>query len=143
MPLLLLAALLCHATVDSSPDTAPGLLQVSAPYSHIRALGPDTWAVDRVLLDVYLGSPGGLAIARRVRDREGQVLGFALTGIIEDSPLHQAGLRNGDVLRSSNDRSLRTTAQAWSAVRELRRARQVRLDVLRRGRPLHLHYVIE
>ena len=72
---------------------------------------------------------------------EGDIVGFRVRRIKCGSVLHQAGIRNGDVVRSINGRPVTTIPQALSAYRKLRRKRKLEVELTRRsGEAVSLRY---
>jgi hypothetical protein len=53
-----------------------------------------------------------------------------------------AGLRNGDVVRSVNGKSVTSTLDAWAVYREVQSASRYTVVIKRKGSPLTLHYEV-
>lgn len=148
---ILTAALL----LAPSPEQQPEVSQIEAsvtvqrqqsqPYSLIQQVRQDTWKVDHSLVDIYtsdLQAAGVLAMASVHRDHSGDVDGFVLVQVVDGSPLHQAGLRSGDVVHSVEDRPLGGPIRGLMVMRELRNAEDVHVQLTRAGKLLELHYLV-
>lgn len=75
--------------------------------------------------------------------RGGSNQGWKVFAIRPNSIFAQIGLKNGDVIQRINGRELRTPTKAFEAFQDLRSARHLEVDVIRRGgRQQTLHYEI-
>jgi len=109
----------------------------------IAEIGDNRYRVERDLVDYYsnhLNEAARLGYAHWYRE-EGEVVGFRIRRIRCGNVLHQAGFRNGDVIRSINGREVTTIPQALLAYRKLRRKKKLTVEVTRRdGQSVVLHY---
>jgi S1-C subfamily serine protease len=109
----------------------------------IAALGNNQYRVERDLIDYYSGhlkEAAKLAYVHWHRE-EGEVVGFRVRRIRCGNVLHQAGFRNGDIIRSINGRGVTTIPQALLAYRKLRRKKRLNVEVTRRnGNDMMLRY---
>ncbi len=109
----------------------------------ITQLGPDHYQIERELIDYYasdMHEAMTLASVYWYRE-EGEIVGFKVRRIKCGSVLHQAGFRNGDVIRSINGREVTTIPQALAAYRKLRRKRKLEVVLTRRtGDTVSLRY---
>jgi hypothetical protein len=106
------------------------------PDPRIDQLEDDRFAIDRDLVDAYtadLKSASRLAWVGWHRDASGEIDGFRVKQIRCGSVLHQAGFRNGDVIKSVNGKPVTTIPQALSAYRKLRKRRTLDIELDRRG----------
>ncbi|MCB9744582.1 MAG: PDZ domain-containing protein [Alphaproteobacteria bacterium] len=76
------------------------------------------------------------------RDDTGEVVGFTLRRLRCGSPLHAAGLRNGDVIHQVNGRDITSIPEALAAYARLKRGDHFRLDISRRGARRRLSYTV-
>ena len=76
------------------------------------------------------------------RSADGKVDGFRIRRIRCGGVLHEAGLRNGDVVHTVNGKPVRTLPQALGAYRRLRKKRVLWLEVTRRGDTRTLRYLL-
>tara|TARA_B100001250_G_scaffold40978_1_gene32471 strand:- start:1858 stop:2568 length:711 start_codon:yes stop_codon:yes gene_type:complete len=74
------------------------------------------------------------------RDDDGRKEGFKLRRIHCD--LREAGIRNGDVVTSVNGKTVRSIPQAITLYWKIRRQSSVVLEILRRGTPITISYVL-
>jgi len=96
--------------------------------------------VDRGIVDYYarLTHYSQLGHARWHKGDAGKRDGFRLRRIHCD--LHEAGMRNGDVVNSINGRTVTTVREAIRLWFKIRRKNRMVLDITRKGRPLTLTY---
>ncbi|HOX42686.1 MAG TPA: type II secretion system protein GspC [Myxococcota bacterium] len=132
-----------HAPALPPRGTAPAA--PAAAEVRVRAEGADRWVVEREGLERLLASPGAaLQGVRAVPALEGGALsGFKLFAIRPGSLVHQLGLQNGDVLERVDGIGLTDLEVVLQALQRLRGAREVELDVRRRGQPHKLRYRLE
>ena len=107
----------------------PGILQLG-----------DRYHVDRGIVDYYarLTRYNQLGHARWHEGGDGERDGFRLRRIHCD--LHEAGMRNGDVVNSIDGRTVTTVREAIRLWFKVRRKNRVVLNITRKGRPLTLTY---
>jgi len=113
------------------------------PNPGIEKLGAASYAVERAMLDTYASDIPALMDLVTVywhRNEAGKVDGFRVKGIQCGTLLHQAGLRNGDVIREVHGRPVTNLLQAVRAYRKLRRNNVIELEVERRGAPVLMKY---
>ena len=125
----------------SPPQPAAPAFDVDANVHRID----DTHAkVTRALVDYALANPMAIGSTMRVVPamQDGKPSGFKLYAIRPSSIAAQLNLANGDTLVAVNDASLTTADSALDAYTKLRDAKQIVLDVIRRGKPLKLTIAI-
>ncbi len=76
------------------------------------------------------------------KDEEGERYGFKLGRMKCGSVLHQAGFKNGDIIVSVNGLTIRSYADGVTAYMRLRAKRVLWVEVLRRGEPVRLDFVL-
>ena len=111
----------------------------------IEETRPGEFRVSRALVDHYtddLREASRLASVAWHQDDDGKRDGFRIRRIRCGSVLHEAGLRNGDVVHRVNGRPVRNIPQALAAYRKLRKKRKLRLDVTRKGESIDLRYTL-
>lgn len=69
--------------------------------------------------------------------------GFIVDGIPKSSILEQAGLKNGDLIRSVNGQELSTIQKAIQVMCKVRNQNQINVELLRSNRLLKLKYDLE
>lgn len=115
------------------------------PSPHIRALGPQQFEVDRVLVKKYAYNVNALmklAWVTQHKDQHGNPDGYRVGGIRPGSILAQGGLRSGDVVVSVNGRATRNMPQVLLAHSQLNFRNDFEVVILRRGKPMVFRYTI-
>ena len=100
----------------------------------------DRYHVDRDIVDYYarLTRYNQLGHARWHEGGDGERDGFRLRRIHCD--LHEAGMRNGDIVNSIDGRTVTTIREAIRLWFKVRRKSRVVLDITRKGQPLTFTY---
>lgn len=131
------------AQADAAQGTSKKNRSCEESTDAITELEPNRYMVDRALIDHYTGDMQeamSLASVYWYRE-EGEIVGFKVRRIKCGSVLHQAGFRNGDIIRSINGRQVTTIPQALLAYRKLRRKRKLEVVLTRRsGDTVSLRY---
>lgn len=109
----------------------------------VRQVNPTTFVVPRATFEAWTADPaqvtaGGRAIPVVDAGEQG---GFRLYAIRRGSVYAALGLEDGDVLRAINGTQLASGDQALELI--ARSTAQITLDLLRRGRPMILNYLIK
>ncbi len=110
----------------------------------IRRIERNRYRIDRERVQSALANVNRLMTQARVVPslRGGENQGWKIFAIRPNSIFREIGLRNGDVVQSVNGRALRTPTKAFQAFRELRDARNLEVEILRRNRQVTLNYEI-
>ena len=109
----------------------------------ITEIGKNRYAIERELVDTYARDLQALASLARVawhEDDEGKVDGFVVRRIRCGSVLHEAGIRNGDVVHAVNGRRIRSLAKAIPLWWSLRKRPMVHLRITRGEESMRLFY---
>lgn len=110
----------------------------------VEALGDNQFIVERAIIDYYashLMEAARLAHVVWAKDKEGQTIGFKVVRITCGSVLHEAGFKNGDVILSVNNKSVKTIPRALMAYRDLRKKKKLKVSIERKGvGPMVLEY---
>ena len=77
------------------------------------------------------------------RTPEGTIGGMRLFGIPSGSLAYQLGLKNGDILVTMNDEPMTSADQILEQYQELEKLTSIELLMLRRRKPLVLHYILD
>lgn len=110
-------------------------------WPQIVAVGDRAWQVDRRLVEYYGSSIARLdSLGWSGRHSEEGEQGWKIGGFGCNSPLHHAGLRRGDIIRSVNGRPTKNLVQVFNTWRKLKRYDDFEVVVLRRGETLKLRY---
>jgi hypothetical protein len=110
----------------------------------IKELGPNKYEISKSLLDQLLESKDIVRSARIVPSiRGGQPNGFRLFAIRPASFAAKIGLLNGDTINRVNEFEL-TTADQWLEIyKKIREAKDIKVEVDRRGEKVILEYTIK
>ncbi|MBZ4423131.1 hypothetical protein [Myxococcus sp. RHSTA-1-4] len=132
-----------HAAPASAPPcgTPAG---ASTPDDGIRLVGEYSYVIPSAEVDAAFSRLDELSTQARVVPafRDGQARGFKMFAIRPDSLYARLGLQNGDVLQRINGVSLNTPDNAVAVFESLRGARNVELDIDRRGTVVHMVYTV-
>ena len=107
--------------------------------------GPDSYAVDRAMLDAQLEDLGKLTGQARVipHYRDGKPQGFKVVGVRPGSLYSHLGVRSGDVIKAVNDDEINSPNKALELFDKLKTSNNVTVTVERRGKPVNLDYTIK
>ena len=87
-----------------------------------------------------------MAIAKGARVvpavKNGQPDGFKLYAIRPNSPYAALGFMNGDTIQAVNGLELRDASTALDVYTKLRSAKELQIDIMRRGQPMMLTITI-
>ena len=75
--------------------------------------------------------------------KNGKIIGFRVNGVKRNSFVYKMGIRRGDIILSVNDYPIRSMEEGFAAFERLKRASEINIRVLRRGREITLSYIIE
>lgn len=109
----------------------------------ITEIGNNRYAVERELVDTYardLQALASLAWVSWHEDEAGKVDGFVVRRIRCGSVLHEAGIRNGDVVHAVNGRRIRSLAKAIPLWWALRKRPMVHVRITRGDESMRLFY---
>ncbi len=112
------------------------------PIEGIRMLEEHLYEFDRSSPTFAIDEQTMMGLARVIPHEEnGVVVGMRIYGIRRRSVLGALGLRNGDLVRSVNGRSVATAESMDAVVEDLGRASRIVVELERAGEPLTLTYV--
>ena len=114
-------------------------LRPSAPSPRkARQVGEHHWVVPREDRDAYLGEParvnGHFLLKPDPGAEPGSVSRLVVAHVAPDGPMHAAGWRRGDVVRSVNGREVTTLERAVGLLQEARTSARLTASVERDGR---------
>lgn len=114
----------------------------SAKQSEIKKVGENRYLIPRDVADQARSNVGELMKQARMEPYmvKGQTDGFIVRMIRPHSFLGQLGLRLGDVVTAINDVQLNSPEKALQIFQQLREARNIKVDLLRRDKPLTLEF---
>ncbi|MDQ6951781.1 MAG: type II secretion system protein N [Mariprofundales bacterium] len=96
-------------------------------------------AIQHQMQDMSKLLTGALAVPHQ---SNGVADGFLIQSIVPNSLYAQAGLKNGDVIRSVNGKPVTTLQQGIELFQKLRNANSVNIDITRSGTPKQLYFEI-
>lgn len=111
----------------------------------IEKLGENKYAVDRALLDKYIGDLESISRMGRAllhRGPDGEFDGYRLSAIRRNTLADKLGIRNGDVIHSVNGQNLNSVQGAMNAYNNMLNDSAFSFDVTRRGEKVQLDYEV-
>lgn len=98
----------------------------------------NTCVVERAFVEQLMSNPAMLAKQARIvpSQRDGETQGFKFYGIRRGSLPKLLGLKNGDMLTEVNGEEIRSVDKAMSLAMKLRRASNLSVTLVRRGKPI-------
>lgn len=137
---------LCKADAPSRRRRAPSRLSRRAKNNHIKRLSAGRYRVDREYIDETLSNLSKVATKARIVPsyRNGEPNGFKIYRIKPRSLYADLGLKNGDVIKKINGRTLDTPKRALELYQNLRQSEltAVVIDIQRRGHSQTFQYTI-
>ncbi len=111
----------------------------------VRSLGQSGYSLSRALVLRALTDPGKAAAGAQFRpiSRDGRTLGMEVRAIRGDSLIQRLGVQNGDIVRSLNGADLTTPTGLLAALRALREADSVSMEVVRGSAVRNVQYLLE
>jgi general secretion pathway protein C len=94
--------------------------------------------VDRSFVEKLMSNPAMLAKQARIvpSQKDGETQGFKFYGIRRGSLPKLLGLKNGDMLTEVNGEEMKSVDQAMSLAMKLRRASNLQVTLVRKGKPM-------
>jgi type II secretory pathway component PulC len=125
--------------VGADPDTVNDEIVAA-----IKKIDDTHVEVSRSAIDKVLANPMAVAKGARVVPamKNGQPDGFKLYAIRPSSPYAALGFTNGDTIQAVNGLELRDASTALDIYTKLRSAKELQIDLLRRGQPMTLTITI-
>ncbi len=98
----------------------------------------NTCVVERAFVEQLMSNPAMLAKQARIvpSQRDGETQGFKFYGIRRGSLPKLLGLKNGDMLTEVNGEEIRSVDKAMSLAMKLRRASNLSVTLVRKGKPI-------
>lgn len=127
-----------------TPRDPPKRLALELAPDAITELGNGRYRISRSGLEVALADPATLSRGARIVPaiKNGKPYGFKLYAIRSSSVYARLGLKNGDTIHRVNGHDLTSAEQALEIYTKLAGATEIRLSVIRRGKPVELTYEI-
>jgi general secretion pathway protein C len=104
----------------------------------INCPNENTCVVDRAFVEQLMANPAMLAKQARIvpSQRDGETQGFKFYGIRRGSLPKLLGLKNGDMLTEVNGEEIRSVDKAMALAMKLRRASNLSVTLVRKGKPI-------
>ncbi len=114
-------------------------------YSGIQRTGPNRWRIDRTELEKITSNLGAVAVNVRIVPKivEGEMQGFKLYSMRPGSIFSRLGFQNGDIIEKVNGYRLNSPEIILEIYQKLRQARQIEVELTRRGSQTLHEYRIE
>jgi len=111
----------------------------------VRQVDDTTWAFSQAAVNSVFEDMSCLAMQARIVPsfENGEANGFKLFAIRPGSIYSLMGLRNGDIVHKINGYDLTSPDKALEVYQKLRDAKEMKLDISRRGKNRTLNYKIE
>jgi hypothetical protein len=109
---------------------------------HIKKTGENKFEVEQAGIDKALGDLSKLATQARIVPafEGGEAVGFKLFSIRPGSLYSKIGIQNGDVISRINGYELNSPDKALEVYQKLKDAKDISVDLKRRGKPVSLNY---
>ncbi len=110
----------------------------------IHKTGPNTYEIEQSEIDATLSNLNSIATQARIVPsfKDGQANGFKLFSIRPGSLYSKIGIKNGDVISRINGYEITSPDKALEIYSKLKNAKQITVDLNRRGKPQTLDYSI-
>jgi general secretion pathway protein C len=111
----------------------------------IKKIDDTTYEIDKALIDKVTANPMAFMKGARVVPamKNGKPEGIKLYAIRPSSPYAKLGLTNGDTLQSVNGFELTSAEKGLEIYQKLREARNLEVEITRRGKPMTIKYTIK
>ena len=108
----------------------------------VRQIGENKWVIPKEVAEETRNNVNELLKQARMEPRivDGMTDGFVVRSLRANSFLDQIGLRRGDVLMAINSVPLNSPEKALQIFQQLREARDIKIDLLRKDQPLTLEF---
>jgi len=111
----------------------------------VEKLGDNKFAVDRSLIDKYIGDMEGISRMGRAllhRGPDGEFDGYRLSAIRRNTLADQLGIKNGDVVHSVNGQALNSVQGAMGAYQGMMSESNFTFEITRRGQRVTMEYEV-
>ncbi len=117
--------------------------QCMASTGQVTSTGGNSYQIERALLDYYFGHTAEaekLGSAAWYRDDDGDIAGIRIRRVRCGSPVEEAGLKQGDIIRAANGKKVDSLAGVVALWWQLRSKDNVKLVITRDGQRKRLRY---
>lgn len=133
------------AAVKKKKTTRRGKNKVADELAqHIKKTGDNTYDIEQEGVNKALGDLSSLATQARIVPafEGGEAVGFKLFSIRPGSLYSKIGVQNGDVISRINGYEMNSPDKALEIYSKLKDAKEISIDLKRRGKPLSMQYNI-
>ncbi len=111
----------------------------------IKKTGPNSWSIERGEIDKALANLNNIAMQARIVPsfKNGQPNGFKLFAIRPGSLYAKLGIQNGDIIHKINGYLINSPDKALEVYQKMKNARNIEIELTRRGQQKKLRYTIE
>lgn len=111
----------------------------------VRATGANRWLISSAEIEKARANLNQLLTSARLEPKivQGATQGFLVRMIRANSLLSQLGIQRGDLIKEVNGVSLDSPEKALQVFQQLREAKRVTVNLLRRGEPLTFTYEVD
>ncbi len=111
----------------------------------VRAAGANRWLISNAEIEKARANLNQLLTSARLEPKivQGATQGFLVRMIRANSLLAQLGIQRGDLIKEVNGVSLDSPEKALQVFQQLREAKRVTVNLLRRGEPLTYTYEVD
>lgn len=111
----------------------------------VKKVGENSWVIDRAEIDKTLSNLNSIAMQARIVPsfKNGEANGFKLFAIRPGSVYSKLGIQNGDIIHKINGYPINSPDKALEIYQKLKSARNVDIELTRRGKDKKLNYRIE
>lgn len=126
--------------LEDGPKYSKNDPALDAVLAKIKRVDDRSYLVPAELVDLVVNDPMATAKGARIVPaiKDGKPAGFKLYAIRPSSLYAALGLHNGDTIRMINGHELSTAEKALEVYSKIRTAKQIKVDIERRGKPLTL-----
>lgn len=130
---------------DKKPRRKKNSRAIDGAEESINCPNDNLCIVERQFVEKLMGNPALLAKQARIvpSQKNGETQGFKFYGIRRGSLPRLLGLKNGDMLTEVNGESLNSMDQAMGLVMKLRRASNVTVTLVRKGKTINKEIQIQ
>jgi len=126
-------------------QTATSSAESTSDDSGVEKLGDNKYAVDRSLIDKYIGDMESISRMGRAllhRGPDGEFDGYRLSAIRRNTLADQLGIKNGDVVHSVNGQALNSVQGAMGAYQGMMNESNFTFEITRRGQRVTMEYEV-
>lgn len=106
----------------------------------------DKVSVQRAYLNSYINNFDKIwkdISIREVKDKNGKITGFKVTGFSKHSVFKKLGLKKGDIIKAVNNIELKSYNDAFSVYKKINKIKDLNIRILRNSKAMELNYEIK